>query len=90
MNNNPCLTLAIKELAEAGVHQPEIANGSKHLQLRWTTPRGQRRCFAVSGTPSDWRSPQNTARDYAGSCVKTGPLKTTTHLGHHPAPAESN
>jgi hypothetical protein len=63
VSSNPCLDAAIRELAEAGVHNPVVANGSRHPQLRWTTPRGQLRVFAVSGTPSDWRSPQNTVRD---------------------------
>jgi hypothetical protein len=62
-NGKSCLTLALEQLAAAGVHHPEVARGAKHLQLRWFTPRGERRCFAVSGTPSDWRTPQNTARD---------------------------
>jgi len=58
-----CLTMAIQTLAEVGIHSPEIARGSKHIQLRWVNPRGERRVFAVAGTPSDWRSPQNTVRD---------------------------
>jgi hypothetical protein len=77
MSDNPCLNLALKELAEAGVRDPVVANGGKHLQLRWTTPRGERRCFAVSGTPSDWRSPQNTVRDLRRILRSDGMLEET-------------
>jgi hypothetical protein len=77
MSNNPCLTLALAELAEAGVRDPVVANGGKHLQLRWFTPRGERRCFAVSGTPSDWRTPQNTVHDLRRILREDGMLEET-------------
>jgi hypothetical protein len=32
MSSNPCLAAAIKELATAGIHHPEIAHGGKHTQ----------------------------------------------------------
>jgi hypothetical protein len=60
---NPCLTAAIEELAKAGIPHPEIARGSKHLQVRWVTANGQSRMLAVPCTTSDWRSPENTRRD---------------------------
>ena len=60
---NLCLTAAIEELARVGIHDPVIARGAKHPQLRWTTTRGQLRVFAVPGTPSDWRSAENVRHD---------------------------
>jgi hypothetical protein len=60
---NLCLTTAIEELAKAGIRDPVIAHGAKHPQIRWTTPRGESRVFAVPGTPSDWRSAENVRRD---------------------------
>jgi hypothetical protein len=60
---NPCIAAALAELAKAGVRNPDIATGGKHLQIRWTTASGARRMVAVSATPSDWRSPENTRRD---------------------------
>jgi hypothetical protein len=60
---NLCLNVALDELASAGIHDPVIARGAKHPQLRWTTPRGELRVFAVPGTPSDWRSAKNTRHD---------------------------
>lgn len=60
---NLCLTMAIEELAKAGISDPVIAHGAKHPQIRWTTPRGKLRVFAVPGTPSDWRSAENVRRD---------------------------
>jgi hypothetical protein len=46
---NPCLTVALEELAKAGIRRPEIASG-KHLQVRWTMPNGQQRMCIVSHT----------------------------------------
>jgi hypothetical protein len=60
---NSCLRAAIDELAKHGVRDPVIANGGKHPQVRWTTPQGQLRVFAVPSTPSDWRSAENVRRD---------------------------
>jgi hypothetical protein len=78
MSSNPCLALALKELAAAGVRNPVVANGGKHQQLRWTTPRGETRCFAVSGTPSDWRSPRNTVRDLRRILRTDGMIETNS------------
>jgi hypothetical protein len=71
------LSLALKELAAAGVRHPEVARGSKHLQLRWFTPRGERRVITIPGTPSDWRSPQNTVRDLRRILREDGMLEET-------------
>ena len=60
---NLCLIAAIEELARVGIREPVIARGAKHPQLRWTTPRGELRVFAVPGTPSDWRSAENVRHD---------------------------
>ena len=76
MSSNSCLTAAIKELAKAGIHHPEIAHGGKHVQLRWATPRGERRVFAVPGTPSDWRSAENTRHDLRRILRDDGMLET--------------
>jgi hypothetical protein len=78
MSSNPCLAAAIKELANAGIHHPEIAHGGKHLQLRWATPRGERRVFAVPGTPSDWRSIENTRHDLRRILLNDGMLETAS------------
>jgi hypothetical protein len=60
---NLSLTAALEELANAGIRDPVIARGAKHPQVRWTTPQGELRVFAVPGTPSDWRSAENTRHD---------------------------
>ena len=60
---NLCLSAALEELGKAGIHEPVIAHGAKHPQLRWTTPRGELRVFAVPGSPSDWRSAENVRHD---------------------------
>jgi hypothetical protein len=60
---NLCLDAALDELASAGIREPVVAHGAKHPQLRWTTPRGELRVFAVPSTPSDWRSAENVRRD---------------------------
>ena len=76
MSSNSCLAAAIEELAKAGIHHPEIARGAKHLQLRWTTARGERRVFAVPGTPSDWRSTENTRHGLRRILRDDGMLET--------------
>jgi hypothetical protein len=78
MNDNSCLALALKELAAVGIHHPVVARGSKHVQVRWVSPRGERRTFAVSGTPSDWRTPQNTVRDLRRLLLNDGMLETAS------------
>ena len=57
---NPYLDAALTELAKAGIRDPVIARGGKHLQVRWATPQGEARVFAVPVTPSDWRAAENT------------------------------
>ena len=64
---NLCLAVVLEELAKAGIRDPVIARGAKHPQLRWTTPRGELRVFALPGTPSDWRSAETRGTTCAGS-----------------------
>ena len=78
MSSKSCFTAAIKELAKAGIHHPEIAHGGKHVQLSWATPRGERRVFAVPGTPSDWRSVENTRHDLRRILRDDGMLETAS------------
>jgi hypothetical protein len=75
---NDCLTAALAVLDEAGVRDPVVANGGKHLQLRWTTPRGERRMFPVPGTPSDWRSAENTRHDLRRILREDGMIETNS------------
>jgi hypothetical protein len=60
---NACLDIALRELAEHGIRDVEVAYGAKHPQLRFRINGGQLRVFAIPGTSSDWRSPQNVRRD---------------------------
>ena len=73
---NLCLSAALEELGKAGIHEPVIAHGAKHPQLRWTTPRGELRVFAVPGTPSDWRSAENVRHDLRKILRSDGMLAT--------------
>ena len=73
---NLCLDAALDELASAGIHDPVIARGAKHPQLRWNTTRGQLRVFAVPGTPSDWRSAENVRLDLRKILRADGMLET--------------
>ena len=59
---NPCLDAALAELNAVGIRDYQLARGSKHLQVRWTVA-GVLRMMTIPGSPSDWRSPQNTRRD---------------------------
>jgi hypothetical protein len=60
---NACLDAALAELDAVGIRDYQLARGSKHLQIRWTTASGALRILTIPGTPSDWRSPANTRRD---------------------------
>jgi hypothetical protein len=60
---NPCLNAALEELERVGIRDIEIARGSKHPQLRFRVNGCEMRAFTVAGSPSDWRSPENTRRD---------------------------
>jgi hypothetical protein len=73
---NECLDAAVDELAKAGIHHPQVARGSKHLQVRWTNPNGQTRMLPIPGTPSDWRSPENVRRDVRQILRADGMLET--------------
>lgn len=55
---NEELTAVLQELARAGVHDPIIAKGGRHLQVRWQTPQGTR-FYTVAASGSDWRGPRN-------------------------------
>jgi hypothetical protein len=73
---NTCLDAALDELARAGVRNPTVARGGKHLQVRWTNPGGQARMLAIPNTPSDWRSPENARRDVRHILRADGMLTT--------------
>jgi hypothetical protein len=60
---NPCLAAALAVLETHGVRDVEIARGAKHPQLKFKVNGGPAYVFAIPGSPSDWRSPQNTKRD---------------------------
>ena len=59
----PCVDAALAELQRAGIRDVEVARGTKHPQVRFRINGGPLHVFAVSGTPSDWRSAENTRRD---------------------------
>ena len=73
---NLCLSAALEELGKAGIHEPVIAHGAKHPQLRWTTPRGELRVFAVPGSSADWRSAENVRHDLRKILRNDGMLAT--------------
>jgi hypothetical protein len=73
--SNPCLHAAVDELAKAGIRDPVIARGSKHPQVRWTTPRGEMRVFAVPGSTGDRRAAENVRRDIRRALREDGMLE---------------
>lgn len=72
---NPCLDAALAELDAVGIRNYQLARGSKHLQVRWTVA-GVLRMMTIPGSPSDWRSPQNTRRDMRRLLREDGLLET--------------
>jgi hypothetical protein len=57
---NLCLAAALRELADAGVHNVIRSYGGKHIQLRWRANGRGERVYTVPVTPSDRRSHFNT------------------------------
>jgi hypothetical protein len=80
---NACLDAALAELDAVGIRNYQLARGSKHLQVRWTVA-GVLRMMTIPGSPSDWRSPQNTRRDMRRLLREDGLLETN---GASPKPA---
>src|SRR5437016_5932371 len=80
---NAALDAAVRTLQEAGVHDYEIAKGSKHLQIRWRANGGQR-FYALGSTPSDWRAPHNVRAEIRRMLKNDGLL--TTPEPERPAP----
>jgi hypothetical protein len=60
---NSCVNAAAEELERVGIRDIELEYGGRHPQLRFRINGGPVRIFAVPGSPSDWRSPENTRRD---------------------------
>jgi hypothetical protein len=59
MRRNNELDAAQALLRAAGVHDVTVANGGRHVQLRWIGRNGRFRMVTVSRTSGDWRSPHN-------------------------------
>ena len=63
-NTNPCIAAAKRLLAEVGIRDYLIVPGGKHPQLRFSINGANVvHVFSLSGTPSDWRSAENTKSD---------------------------
>jgi hypothetical protein len=60
---NPCLSVALAELAAHGIRDVVIVHGSKHPQVRFRVNGGSPRAFTIPASPSDWRAPHNTKSD---------------------------
>jgi hypothetical protein len=59
MAQNECLMVCLEELRFAGVVNPTVSRGGKHIQVRWSNTRGVIRMYPVPCTPSDRRSVGN-------------------------------
>jgi hypothetical protein len=82
---NPCLEIALRELAAVGIRDVEQAHGGKHLQLRWRVNGHGLRIYHVPATPSDWRSAHNTRADIRRMLREDGVL-TTPERAEPPSP----
>lgn len=60
---NPCINVALRELADVGIRDVAIVHGGKHPQLRWKVNGHGMRVYSVPGSPSDVRSAHNTRAD---------------------------
>jgi hypothetical protein len=57
---NECLDAVLSELNACGVRAVDRSYGSKHIHLRWQSPKGEPRMYSLPSTPSDVRSAANT------------------------------
>ena len=87
---NPCLDAALAELDAAGVRDYQLARGGKHLQVRWSVAGGVLRKMTIPGSPSDWRSPQNTRRDVRRLLREDGLIETKPNGAHAVPEPESD
>ena len=85
---NACLDAALAELDAVGIRNYQLARGSKHLQVRWTVA-GVLRMMTIPGSPSDWRSPQNTRRDMRRLLREDGLIEIRPN-GQHAAVPDPN
>jgi hypothetical protein len=85
---NPCLDAALAVLEECGIRDREVAAGSKHPQVRFRINGGPAlHVFAIPGTASDWRSPQNVRRDLRKVLRELGVIVTEERPEPPPRPA---
>jgi hypothetical protein len=63
--SNTCINAAVRLLDEVGIREVVVARGSKHPQLHFRINGNGNglHVFSVCGTPSDWRSADNTRCD---------------------------
>ena len=84
---SPCVDTALRELEAVGIRDVEVARGAKHPQLRFRVNGGPLHVFAVSGTPSDWRSVENTKHELRRLLRELGVLVEPERPGPSPRPA---
>lgn len=82
---NPCLEIALRELAAVGIRDVEQARGGKHWQVRWSNGHGLR-IYSLPGTPGDWRSPHNVRADIRRMLREDGLLVTPERPEPTPTP----
>ena len=87
MRNNPCLEIARTELKRVGIRDVEVAHGGKHPQLRFRINGGPLHVFAVPGSPSDWRSAENTKHELRRLLRELGVLTIPERPEPPPRPA---
>ena len=60
---NPCLEVALNELAKVGIRDVTHSFGGKHQQIRFKVNGAAERSYTLPSTPSDFRSAANTRSD---------------------------
>ena len=85
---NPELDAALSELKTAGISDPIVSRGGKHLQLRWQVGNAIR-FFTVSTTPSDWRGGRNAKAEIRRLLKADGFLVKDEPAGAPAAPTKA-
>jgi hypothetical protein len=82
---NECVDAAILALKEAGVFDPLVVPGAKHLQVRWPHGGGMR-FYVLPSTPSDRRAPANTRAGIRKILKADGRIKEPAPVERPPPP----
>lgn len=85
---NPCLEVAMNELAKVGIRDVTHSFGGKHQQIRFRVNGAAECMYVLPSTPSDFRSAANVRADIRRILKEDGMLTTTERRPPAPRPPD--